>query len=78
MEISEDEYHDRVMAVVDTINDSLSNKGDEYSVTVNALLTLLAMAGKDATLSQRDFCMHVAVQLDMLMSSMSVEHHSIQ
>ena len=77
-ETSDADYHERVMTMVGRINASMHEGVDEYSVTVNALITLLAMAGKEATLTQREYCMHVAVQLDHIMSQMSVEPHNIQ
>ena len=76
--MDEEQYHDRVMAVVHKINDVMAGDGDEFGVIVNALITLLALSGKSATLSQAEFCMHVAVQLDTIMSSMAVETHSVQ
>ena len=75
---NEDQYHNRVMAVVTKINDTMRDGGDEFSVMVNALITMLAMAGKDSTLTQHEYCLHVAVQLDHIMSSMSVQTHPIQ
>jgi hypothetical protein len=56
----------------------MRDSNDEFSVTVNALITMLAVAGKDSTLTQREYCMHVAVQLDIIMSSISVQTHPIQ
>jgi len=75
---NEDQYHNRVMAVVTKINDTMRDGGDEFSVIVNALITMLAMAGKDSTLTQQEYCLHVAVQLDHIMSSTSVQTHPIQ
>ena len=73
-----DEYHNRVMAVVTKINDTMRDSGDEFSVIVNALITMLAMAGKDSTLTQKEYCLHVVVQLDHIMASMSVQTHPVQ
>ena len=75
---NEDQYHNRVMAAVTKINNTIRGNGDEFSVTVNALITILAVAGKDSTLTQREYCMSVVVQLDIIMSSMSVQTHPIQ
>jgi hypothetical protein len=75
---AEDQYHNRVMAVVTKINDMMRDSNDEFSVTVNALITMLAMAGKDSTLTQQEYCLHVAVQLDHIMSSMYVQTHPVQ
>jgi len=78
MDANEDQYHERVMAAVAKISDAMYHDGDDFSVSVNALITLLAMLGKESTLTQQEYCLHVAVQLDHIMSSMSAETHPVQ
>lgn len=75
---NEDQYHDRVLALITRLNDTMRDNGDEFSVVINALITMLAMAGKDSTLTQQEYCLHVAVQLAHIMSSMSAQTHQIQ
>lgn len=75
---NEDQYHDRVLALITRLNDTMRDNGDEFSVVINALITMLAMAGKDSTLTQKEYCLHVAVQLAHIMSSMSAHTHQIQ
>jgi hypothetical protein len=75
---NEDQYHDCVMAVVTKINDMLHDSEVEFDVMVNALITMLAMAGKNSTLTQKEYCLHVVVQLNHIMASMSVQTHPVQ
>jgi hypothetical protein len=56
----------------------MRDNGDEFGVVVNALITMLAMAGKDSTLTHREYCLHVAVQLDYIMTCMSTQTQHIQ
>ena len=76
--MNEDQYQDRVMALITRLNDTMRDNGDEFGVVVNALITMLAMAGKDSTLTHREYCLHVAVQLDHIMTCMSTQTQHIQ
>lgn len=77
-EITDAQYHQQVMGMVDTLAKAIESNERDYSVSVNALITLLALAGKESTMGQTEYCQHVVTQLDHLMSHMAVEHHSIQ
>jgi hypothetical protein len=72
------EYHASVMALVTRLNDAMNTDIPEYSVRVNALLTLLALAGKQSTLTEDEFHAVVGWQLSEIMSRMSVVEGRIQ
>ena len=74
----EEDYHHRVMSVADRLTEVLRDHEDDYDVVINALLTVLALAGKDSTMSQTGFCATVASQLDDMMTHLRVEEHPIQ
>jgi hypothetical protein len=76
MEASEREYHDRVMALVARLNDM---RGDgEFSVWVNALLTQLALAGMQSTLTKDEYQAAISWQLGEIMSRMTVSETPLQ
>jgi hypothetical protein len=75
---NEDEYHNRVMALTTRINDTISADTSEFSVRVNALLTLLALAGMQSDLSKDQFQAAISWQLSEIMSRMTVSEHPVQ
>jgi hypothetical protein len=69
--MSEDrEYHQKVMRLAVKVNTFLTEQGEPFDVQINAVLTVLALAGSMSDLEQDDFCTIIAVQLDDLMSRM--------
>lgn len=75
---NEDEYHNRVMALTTRINDTISADTNEFSVRVNALLTLLALAGMQSDLSKDQFQAAISWQLSEIMSRMTVCEYPVQ
>ena len=78
MEANELEYHNSVMALVTRLNDVSNEGSEEFSVRVNALLTLLALAGAQSTLTKDEFVAAVTWQLGEIMSRMTVIDSPIQ
>ena len=74
--IDDPQYHEQVMLMVNKLFVVL-NEGPNVGVGVNALITLLAVAGQDSPLDQPEYCKMVAYQLDHIMSTMNIERHSI-
>ena len=69
--MSEDQdYHHKVMQLAVKVNTFLTEQGEPFDLQVNALLTVLALAGSMSDLEQEEFCTVIAVQLDGLMSRM--------
>ena len=78
-ELSDREYQDRVMALVSQINTAMgSDTPQEFSVTINALLTLLALSGARSELTRDEFVAAVAWQLGEIMSRMTVIDSPLQ
>jgi hypothetical protein len=77
-ELSDREYHDRVMTLVSQINTAMGSDTQEFSVTINALLTLLALSGARSELSRDEFVAAVAWQLGEIMSRMTVIDSPLQ
>jgi hypothetical protein len=77
-ELSDREYHDRVMALVSQINTAMGSDTQEFSVTINALLTLLALSGARSELTRDEFVAAVAWQLGEIMSRMTVIDSPLQ
>ncbi len=77
-ELSDREYQDRVMALVSQINTAMGSDTQEFSVTINALLTLLALSGARSELSRDEFVAAVAWQLGEIMSRMTVIDSPLQ
>jgi hypothetical protein len=77
-ELSDREYHDRVMALVSQINTAMGSDSQEFSVTINALLTLLALSGARSELTRDEFVAAVAWQLGEIMSRMTVIDSPLQ
>jgi hypothetical protein len=78
MEANELEYHNSVMALVTRLNDVSNEGSEEFSVRVNALLTLLALAGAQSTLTKDEFVAAVTWQLGEIMSRMTVSESPLQ
>jgi hypothetical protein len=74
----ETEYHASVMALVTKLNDIIDADTTEFSVRVNALLTLLALAGAQSDLTLEQFHAAVTWQLSEIMSRMTVTESPIQ
>jgi hypothetical protein len=72
------QYHANVMALVSKINDTINADTGEFSIRVNALLTLIALAGAQSTLSKDEFFTAVTWQLGEIMSRMVVSESTIQ
>lgn len=72
------EYHAKVMALVTQINTAMGSDPQEFSVTINALLTLLALSGVRSELTRDEFVAAVSWQLDEIMSRMTVVESPIQ
>jgi len=66
--IENQEYHEKVMQLSVKLNTFLTEQGESYDVQINALLTVLALAGSVSDLEQAEFCTIIAVQLKGLMS----------
>lgn len=77
-ELSDREYQDRVMALVSQINTAMGSDTQEFSVTINALLTLLALSGARSELSRDEFVAAVTWQLGEIMSRMTVIDSPLQ
>ena len=77
-ELSEREYHDRVMTLVVKLNNSFGDEAEEFSVRINALLTLLALAGAQSTLNKEEFLAATTWQLGEIMSRMTVTETPLQ
>jgi hypothetical protein len=77
-ELSDREYHDRVMTLVSQINTAMDSDTQEFSVTINALLTLLALSGARSELTRDEFVAAVAWQLGEIMSRMTVIDFPLQ
>lgn len=77
-ELSEREYHDRVMTLVVKLNNSFGDEAEEFSIRINALLTLLALAGAQSTLTKDEFVAAVTWQLGEIMSRMTVSESPLQ
>jgi len=77
-ELSDREYHDRVMTLVSQINTAMGSDTQEFSVTINALLTLLALSGARSELTRDEFVAAVAWQLGEIMSRMTVIDSPLQ
>lgn len=70
------EYTERVMAAVKLISGALSET--EFAVATNALMTVLAQAGKQSTLTTEEFLTATVVQMKHLMDHMTIIEHTIQ
>lgn len=77
-ELSDREYHDRVMTLVTQLNTAMGSDTQEFSVTINALLTLLALSGARSELSRDEFVAAVTWQLGEIMSRMTVIESPLQ
>jgi hypothetical protein len=77
-ELSDREYHDRVMTLVTQLNTAMGTDTQEFSVTINALLTLLALSGARSELTRDEFVAAVAWQLGEIMSRMTVIESPLQ
>ncbi len=77
-ELSDREYHDRVMTLVTQLNTAMGSGTQEFSVTINALLTLLALSGARSELSRDEFVAAVTWQLGEIMSRMTVIESPLQ
>jgi hypothetical protein len=66
----EREYHKEVMRLAVKLNTFLTEQGKPFDVQINAVLTVLALAGSMSDLEQEEFVGIIAVQLDDLMSRM--------
>ena len=77
-ELSDREYHDRVMTLVTQLNTAMGSDTQEFSVTINALLTLLALSGARSELSRDEFVAAVTWQLGEIMSRMTVIDSPLQ
>ena len=70
------EYHDKVMAAATIIRDALGET--DFDIATNALMAVLAEAGKQSTLSTEEFLMAAVIQMKHLMDHMTVTEHRIQ
>lgn len=70
--------YDRTMELTVALNKTICDAGEEYIIILNALITLLAVMGKDSSTTTSDFCRVVAEQLNTLMTGLSMEEHNIQ
>lgn len=66
----EREYHQKVMRLAVMVNSFLTEQGEPFDVQINAVLTVLALAGTMSDLEQEEFVGIIAVQLDGLMTRM--------
>ena len=69
---SDAEYHRQVVALMRRLGDVLVD-GEENGVGINALIAMLAVAGHDSPLTQKEYCEVVAAQLNHLMSTMTID-----
>lgn len=70
------EYHDKVMAAAKIIRDALGET--EFDIGTNALMAVLAEAGKQSDLSTAEFLTAAVVQMKHLMDHMTIIEHTIQ
>lgn len=70
------EYTERVMAAAKLIHQALGET--DFDVATNALMTVLAQAGKQSTLTTEEFLTASVVQMKHLMDNMTVIEHPIQ
>ena len=70
------EYHDKVMATAKIIRDALGET--QFDIGTNALMAVLAEAGKQSDLSTEEFLMAAAMQMKHLMDNMTIIEHTIQ
>lgn len=66
--IDDQEYHNKVMQLAVKLNTFLTDQKEPFDLQVNALLTVLALAGASSDLSRAEFCAVVAWQLNNYMS----------
>ena len=71
-----DEYTQQVLDVVRLISGVLSET--EFDIGTNALLVMLAEAGKQSTLTTEEFLAAIAVQIKYLMDSITVIDSPLQ
>jgi len=64
------EYHQQVLRLAVKLNAFLTEQGEPFDVQVNAVMTVLALAGTSSDLLQEEFVVIIAGQLDDLMSRM--------
>lgn len=70
------EYTERVMAAAKLIHQALGET--DFDVAANALMTVLAQAGKQSTLTTEEFLTASVVQMKHLMDNMTVIESPIQ
>lgn len=70
------EYHDKVMAAAANVREALD--GTEFDIGTNALMAVLAEAGKQSDLSTEKFLMAAVMQIRHLMDNMTITEHPIQ
>lgn len=70
------EYHDKVMATAKIIREALGET--QFDIGTNALMAVLAEAGKQSDLSTEEFLMTAAMQMKHLMDNMTLIEHTIQ
>lgn len=70
------EYTERVMAAAKLIHQALAET--DFDVATNALMTVLAEAGKQSTLTTEEFLTASVVLMKHLMDNMTVIDHPIQ
>lgn len=70
------EYTERVMTAAKLIHQALGET--EFDIATNALMTVLAQAGKQSTLTTEEFLTASVVQMKHLMDNMVVSEHPIQ
>jgi hypothetical protein len=70
------EYTEQVMAAAKLIHQALAET--EFDVATNALMTVLAQAGKQSTLTTEEFLTATVVQVKHLMDHMTVIEHPLQ
>lgn len=70
------EYIERVMAAAKLIHQALGET--EFDIATNALMTVLAQAGKQSTLTTEEFLTASVVQMKHLMDNMVISEHPIQ
>lgn len=70
------EYTERVMAAAMLVREALGDT--DFDVATNALMTVLAEAGKQSTLNTEQFLMAAVMQVKHLMDNMTVIEHPIQ
>ena len=70
------EYTEKVMAAAKLIHHALGET--DFDIATNALMTVLAQAGKQSTLTTEEFLTASVVQMKHLMDNMTVIEHPIQ